>query len=201
VISRVPLSLERSALIRKVQGAIASLLAPYIGSEAVSPKKHGPFGTTTDRGLYRREIAARRTFQCDRRSRPNPPNGPAHSRCGRHTGSLTGAKNQPNAGGLHMPAIASLTRWKSSKHDEMVAAAKKAKPMFDKHGAEMFRVSRFHTGPFVGEWLVVTRYASWAAYAKAQEGLANDAEYQQLLKHVMSMAELTGRSLTVGIDL
>jgi hypothetical protein len=100
-----------------------------------------------------------------------------------------------------MPAITVLTRLKSSKHDEIVAAARKAKPHFEKHGAEIYRVSKFHTGPFVGEWLVVTRYPSWTAYAKAQEGLANDAEYQALLKHVMSMAEFTGRSLTVGIDL
>jgi hypothetical protein len=100
-----------------------------------------------------------------------------------------------------MPAITSMTRFKGGKRDEIAATAKKAKPHFEKHGAEIFRVSQFYTGVFVGEWLVVTRYASWSAYAKAQEGLANDAEYQKLLQHFLTIAEITGRSLTVGLDL
>jgi hypothetical protein len=33
-------------------------------------------------------------------------------------------------------------------------------------------MSRFHTGLWAGEWLVVTRHASWEANGKAQEGLA-----------------------------
>jgi hypothetical protein len=100
-----------------------------------------------------------------------------------------------------MPAINSLTRWKGGKHEEMVAAAKKAKALIERHGAEYFRLSRFHTGNFAGEYLVVSRYANWAAYARAQEGLAEDAEYQKLVAHVMSMAEMTARNITVSIDL
>src|ERR1700732_3084287 len=100
-----------------------------------------------------------------------------------------------------MPAITQLTRYKSGNHDEMVKAAKKAKGIYEKHGAEFFRVSRFHTGNFAGEWLVVSRYASWAAYAKAQEALAKDDEFQKLLAHVLSVAEMTARNVTVGIDL
>jgi hypothetical protein len=100
-----------------------------------------------------------------------------------------------------MPAITQLTRWKGGKHDDMVAAAKKAKALIEKHGAELFRISKFHTGNFAGEWLVVSRYADWAAYAKAQDGLAKDSEYQKLLAHVGSMAEVTARNVTVGIDL
>src|SRR5437764_1150681 len=53
-----------------------------------------------------------------------------------------------------------------------------------RHGAELFRFSRFHTGNFAGEWLVVTRYANWTAYAKAQDGLAKDDEFHDLLKRV-----------------
>lgn len=60
-----------------------------------------------------------------------------------------------------MPTITSFTRFKSDKPEEMVKRAKQAKAIFEKHGAEFLRMSRFHTGMWVGEWLVVTRYASW----------------------------------------
>ena len=100
-----------------------------------------------------------------------------------------------------MMSILQLTRWKGGKHDEMVQAARAAKAIIEKHGAEFFRVSRFHTGPYVGEWLVATRYADWATYAKVQQAQADDAEYQALLSRVGAMAELTGRAVLVGIDL
>jgi hypothetical protein len=66
-----------------------------------------------------------------------------------------------------MPAITVLTRLKSNKHDEMVAAGRKAKALIEKHGAELYRVSKFHTGQWVGEWLVVSRYSCWSAFASA----------------------------------
>ena len=59
-----------------------------------------------------------------------------------------------------MPTITSLTRFKSDKADEMVKTARQAKAIFEKHGAEFLRLSRFHTGTWAGEWLVVTRYAN-----------------------------------------
>ena len=99
-------------------------------------------------------------------------------------------------------AITQFTRFKSDKAEEMIKAAKQAKKLVEKHGAEFFRISRFHTGSWAGEWLVVARFSSWSAYGKAMEGLANDAEFQKLLLvHMSSIAELTGRNLTVGIEL
>ena len=98
-----------------------------------------------------------------------------------------------------MPAVTVMTRYKGAIAVEQVKEnAKKA--LVEKHGAELFRVGRFHTGNFVGEWLVVVRYPSWAAYAKAQEGLANDAEYQQLLVRGAAQAEVTARNIVVGVD-
>jgi hypothetical protein len=64
-----------------------------------------------------------------------------------------------------MTAITQMTRFKSDKTEEMVKNARAAKIIFEKHGAEFLRMSRFHTGVWAGEWLVVTRYPSWAAYA------------------------------------
>jgi hypothetical protein len=54
-----------------------------------------------------------------------------------------------------MTAITQLTRFKSDKTEEMVKNARAAKIIFEKHGAEFLRLSRFHTGVWAGEWLVV----------------------------------------------
>jgi hypothetical protein len=98
-------------------------------------------------------------------------------------------------------AITQMTRFKSDKTDEMIKNARNAKALFEKHGAEFLRVSRFHTGVWAGDWLVVTRYASWEVYGKAQEGLAKDPAYAKLMTNTTSIAQLMGRNITVGIDL
>jgi hypothetical protein len=100
-----------------------------------------------------------------------------------------------------MSSITQLTRFKSDDPDEMIKAAKKAKPLFEKHGAEFFRFSRFHSGVWAGEWLAATRYSSWSVYGKAMEGLAKDPAFQKLLAEMNSFSELTARNITVGIDL
>jgi len=98
-------------------------------------------------------------------------------------------------------AILQLTRFKTDKAEEMVKAAKQAKVLFEKHGAEFLRLSRFHTGMWTGEWLVATRYANWEVFGKVQEGLAKDPAFAKLLAHVNTFAELTSRNITVGVDL
>ena len=62
-------------------------------------------------------------------------------------------------------------------------------------------MSRFHTGPWIGDWLVVTRYSNWEVYGKAQEGLANDPAWAKLLAHTASIAQLMGRNITVSVEL
>jgi hypothetical protein len=104
-------------------------------------------------------------------------------------------------GVLGMTAITQMTRFKSDKTEEMVKNAKNAKIIFEKHGAEFLRMSRFHTGVWAGEWLVVTRYSSWEAYGKAQQGLAKDPDFAKLMANTANIAELSGRNITVGIDL
>ena len=100
-----------------------------------------------------------------------------------------------------MAAITQMTRFKSDKTEEMVKNARNAKIIFEKHGAEFLRVSRFHTGLWAGEWLVVTRYSSWETYGKAQQGLAKDPDFARLMENTAKIAELSGRNITVGIDL
>ena len=69
-------------------------------------------------------------------------------------------------------AIVQFSRFKSDKPEEMTKTAKQAKAIFEKHGAEFLRLSRFHTGMWAGEFLVSTRYSSWEVYGKVQEAVA-----------------------------
>ena len=50
-------------------------------------------------------------------------------------------------------AIVQFTRFKSDKPEEMIKTAKQAKAIFEKHGAEFLRLSRFHTGMWAGKLL------------------------------------------------
>ena len=63
------------------------------------------------------------------------------------------------------------------------------------------RVSRFHTGPWIGDWLVVVRYPNWEAHGKAQEGMAKDPAWAKLLANTAKDGQVMGRNITVGIDL
>jgi hypothetical protein len=98
-------------------------------------------------------------------------------------------------------SITQFTRFKSDKSEEMVKNAKQAKAIFEKHGAEFLRMSRFHTGAWAGEWLIVTRYASWEVYGKVQEGVAKDPAFTKLMAHTVTIAQLMGRNISVGVDL
>jgi hypothetical protein len=98
-------------------------------------------------------------------------------------------------------SITQLTRFKSTNSEEMIKAAKQAKTLFEEYGAEWLRLSRFHSGEFTGQWLAASRYSSWEVYGKAQEGLAKAPEFAKLMAHMTSFSELTGRNITVGIDL
>ena len=100
-----------------------------------------------------------------------------------------------------MPTITQFTRFKSDKSEEMIRTAKQAKAIFEKHGAEFLRLSRFHTGAWAGEWLIVSRYPSWEAYGKAQEKVANDPEFAKLYANTSTFATLTGRNISVGVEL
>ena len=97
--------------------------------------------------------------------------------------------------------IVQFTRFKTDKTEEMVQILRQAKKIFEKHGAEFLRLSRFHTGHWAGELLVTTRYSSWEVYGKVQEAVAKDPEFAQVMADALKIAELEGRNLAVSIDL
>jgi hypothetical protein len=73
-----------------------------------------------------------------------------------------------------------------------------------KNGAESVRLSRFFTGPFVGQWLFVVRYADWAAYARCQDALsalAEDTKFKELQERGQNVHQVAERIFTVEIDI
>jgi hypothetical protein len=97
--------------------------------------------------------------------------------------------------------IVQFARFKTDKVEEMIQIVRQAKNIFEKHGAEFLRLSRFHTGPWAGDLLVATRYANWEVYGKVQEAVAKDPEFAQVQANGMKIAELQSRNIAVSIDL
>ena len=98
-------------------------------------------------------------------------------------------------------SIVQFARFKSNNAEQVIKNARVAKKIFEKHGAEFLRLSRFHTGAWAGEWLITTRYSDWETYGKVQDAVAKDADFAKLLSQQMEIAEMMGRNIAVGIDL
>jgi len=98
-------------------------------------------------------------------------------------------------------SVVQFARFKGGDPEQVIKNARIAKKIFEKHGAEFLRLSRFHTGQFAGEWLVATRYANWEVYGKVQDAVAKDADFAKVWSETMKISELTGRNVAVGIDL
>ena len=98
-------------------------------------------------------------------------------------------------------SIVQFARFKSNNAERVIENARVAKKIFEKHGAEFLRLSRFHTSAWAGDWLITTRYSNWEVYGKVQEAVAKDADFAKLLSQTMEIAELMGRNIAVGIDL
>ena len=98
-------------------------------------------------------------------------------------------------------SIVQFARFKSNNAEQVIKNARVAKKIFEKHGAEFLRLSRFHTSAWAGEWLITTRYSDWETYGKVQDAVAKDADFAKLLSQQMEIAEMMGRNIAVGIDL
>jgi hypothetical protein len=98
-------------------------------------------------------------------------------------------------------AIVQFSRFKGGDLEQVIKNARAAKQIVEKHGAEFFRLSQFHTGQWAGEWLVTTRCANWEVYGKLQEALAKDPDFAKVLAQARELGELRGRNIAVGIDL
>jgi hypothetical protein len=73
--------------------------------------------------------------------------------------------------------VSAISQYRGGTIDVVAPVAKKLKAAYLKHGVA-YRLSRFHTGPNIGDWFVVVQYADETAYEKAQAAIAQDPECQ-----------------------
>jgi hypothetical protein len=97
-------------------------------------------------------------------------------------------------------AIVVVTRWKGD-YQKALPIGREAAVIQKKHGATAFRMGPCYAGPDTGLIFVVAMYPDWAAYGRAQQALAADAEWQRLLGDAMKIAELRDRSVIVADEL
>ena len=96
-------------------------------------------------------------------------------------------------------AIVAVSRWKGSFQD--ISLAKKIAPVLKRHGATAVRLGRCHAGAYAGQIFGVVTFADWAAYGRAMQELAADADYQSIYDELTRTFELQERTLSVVEDL
>ena len=79
-------------------------------------------------------------------------------------------------------------------------AAKRLKAAYLKHGIA-YRLSRFETGPNVGDWFVVVQFADQTAYDKAHAAIAQDPEIQWAFAEIAKFATRISREMVFDLDL
>lgn len=96
--------------------------------------------------------------------------------------------------------LSAVSHYRGGTIDVVAPLAKTMKAALLKHGAA-YRLSRFETGPNVGDWLVVVQYADQAAYDKAVAAIVQDSECQQVFAEIAKIAQRISRELVMDLEL
>jgi hypothetical protein len=88
---------------------------------------------------------------------------------------------------------------KGGTGEALVAAARKGKHVWEKHGAEFF-VSQIMAGPDSGQWVSVVQHANWEAFGKGMQTAMNDPALQEFLSELGAFSELVSRRVLVSVD-
>ena len=95
-----------------------------------------------------------------------------------------------------------VTRWTTPNVDASTKAAKQAKGVWMKHGAQDLRLSQIYSGQFTGQWLVSATFADMAAFGKAATAVSASPEMKTIQQeNAKAGAALQERWLLVGTDL
>ena len=95
--------------------------------------------------------------------------------------------------------VSAISHYRGGTIDEVTPLAKKLKAAYLKHGIA-YRLSRFETGPNVGDWLVVVQYDQ-TAHEKLQAAIAQDPECQQAFAEIAKFAKRISREMVIDLDL
>jgi len=96
--------------------------------------------------------------------------------------------------------ISGVSHYRGGTVDEIAPLAKALKAAYLKHGVD-YRLSRFQTGPNVGDWFVVVQYPDQTAYEKAQAAIGQDPECQRLFIEIAKFATRISREMVTDLDL
>jgi hypothetical protein len=95
--------------------------------------------------------------------------------------------------------MSAVSHYRGGTIDEVTPVAKKLKAAYLKLGIA-YRLSRFETGPNVGDWLVVVQYDQTAG-EKLQTAIEQDPECQQAFAEIAKFAKRISRELVFDLDL
>jgi len=96
--------------------------------------------------------------------------------------------------------VSAVSHYRGGTIDVVTPLAKTLKAVYLKYGVG-YRLSRFETGPNVGDWFVIVQYADHAAYENAQTAIAQDAECQRAFAEIAEFAKRISRELVIDLDL
>jgi len=96
--------------------------------------------------------------------------------------------------------VSAVSHYRGGTIDVVAPLAKTLKAVYRKHGVG-YRLSRFESGPNVGDWLVVVQYADMTAYEKALASFAQDPEWHQAVTDISKVAKRISRELVIDLDL
>jgi hypothetical protein len=96
--------------------------------------------------------------------------------------------------------ISAISHYRGGTIDVVTPVAKKLKAAYLKHGIA-YRLSRFETGPNVGDWFVVVQFADQTAYDKAHAAIAQDPEIHRAFAEIAKFAKRISREMVIDLDL
>ena len=95
--------------------------------------------------------------------------------------------------------VSAISHYRGGTMDQVAPLARRLKAAYLKHGIA-YRLSRFQTGPNVGDWFVVVQYDP-AIQEKAQAAIARDPECQQVYAEIAKFATRISREMVIDLDL
>ena len=95
--------------------------------------------------------------------------------------------------------VSAISHYRGGTIDVVAPVAKALKAAYLKHGVA-YRLSRFQTGPNVGDWFVVVQYDP-AIQEKAQAAIAQDPECQRAFAEIAKFATRISREMVLDLDL
>ena len=95
--------------------------------------------------------------------------------------------------------VSAISHYRGGTIDQVAPVARRLKAAYVKHGVS-YRLSRFLTGPNVGDWFVVVQYDE-AVQETTQAAIAQDPECQQAFAEIAKFATRISRELLTDLDL